>query len=107
LFAPVASKSIATLNFIFTISNPKNVFGVLSTQRKRVIVMLKLAKYIILISLFLFIVFAAYGLGRVSKRDQLFERCMRYHSGLTLQDAKETCQDIQAGDRWVVRERHD
>jgi len=68
--------------------------------------MLKLAKYIILISLFLFFVFAAYGLGRVSKRDQLFERCMQYHSGLLRQEAKELCEDIQAGDRWVVRERH-
>lgn len=69
--------------------------------------MLKTIKYIVIILVILFIAFASYGIGRVSKRDQIYGLCMQYHAGLTKDDADFTCRSIMAGDRHAFIEKHD
>lgn len=68
--------------------------------------MLKTIKYIVIISVILFIAFASYGVGRVSKRDQIYGLCMQYHAGLTKDDADFTCRSIMAGDRHAFIEKN-
>ena len=69
--------------------------------------MLKMIKYLLLIAVIFSISFMSYGLGRVSKKEQIYNKCMEYHAGLTKEDAKFTCENIMAGQRHAFIERHD
>ena len=69
--------------------------------------MLRTIKYIVITLVILSIAFVSYGIGRVSKRDQIYGLCMQYHAGLTKFDAEFTCKNIMAGDRHAFIESHD
>ena len=69
--------------------------------------MLKTIKYIVITLVILSIIFIFYGIGRVSKRDQIYGMCMQYHAGLTQDDADFACRNIMAGKRHAFIEKHD
>ncbi len=69
--------------------------------------MLKTIKYVSVLLIICSIAFVFYGIGRVSKRDQIYGLCMQYHAGLTKGDADFTCKSIMAGQRHAFIERHD
>ena len=69
--------------------------------------MLRTIKYLLVAALIFSVSVISYGIGRVSKKEQITGLCLEYHAGLTKQDAEFTCENIMAGKRHAFIERHD
>ena len=63
-------------------------------------------KKIIKISFFIILIlgsnFLSFGFGRITKKNELYDKCMQYHAALTKLDADFACTNIMAGTRWDV-----
>jgi hypothetical protein len=64
--------------------------------------MFKTTLKIVFIFLIMFVIF---GVGRSSKKMEIYDNCIKYHGMQTAEDAKETCEDILRGDRYAIIER--
>jgi hypothetical protein len=69
---------------------------------------LPVIKKILKISFFIILIvgsnFLSFGFGRVSKKNDLYDNCMKYHAALTKHDADYACSGIMAGIRWTDHE---
>lgn len=71
------------------------IFGELAVIKK----ILKISFFVILL---LASNFVSFGFGRLTKKNELYDKCMQYHAALTKQDADFTCTGIMSGTRWDV-----
>lgn len=62
----------------------------------------KILKISFLVILLLASNFVSFGFGRLTKKNELYDKCMQYHAALTKQDADFACTGIMSGTRWDV-----